>query len=283
MGTDSLNGNTLYREVERIDLNFKKFNDEFTEFNFAAEMINVIFRELIGKSIKVGTEPKWLYASSLMVFGSYQSWIIAYIMTCSGFHDIGLMSLRRAIEFVCYLSKVYKSDERAEIWMSKWNDVKKKKKFSSIFSIPQNYFTDEYEYLNELIALHDYASDFGVHGNYEVLADKCQQVKNSNEIVFTLQSFRKDIYSPVSMVLLSGYRILQSIEKRLKNNIENHDKISALFKELSKMIQKAKIKFAEIDFRGFIPREIWDAILSDDNTGLDSHFKSLKEKYSKNE
>lgn len=279
MSADFIRDNSLYQQVDQLISNFKKVNDKSPEINLAAEMVNKVFQQLITKELEFRGEPNWLYASFLMVFGSYQSWSNSYIMTCAGFHDIGLMALRRAIEFVCYLSKVYKSDERAEIWMSKWSEIEKRKKFLNKFSIPTKYFTPKYAHLKDLLVWHDYASDFGIHGNYEVLADKYQQVANSNEVVFSLQSIREDIYLPIGVILLTGYRILQSIIKVLKDFIKDYDEFSSFFDKLSEMIRQARLKNAEIEYRGSIPRDILDTINSDDNSVFEENFKKLKEKY----
>jgi hypothetical protein len=280
MDFDSLEGNTIYQEAAKIEEEFKEFNNTYTEINLAAEMVNVVFQQLKDELVSV-EKPKWLWVSGLMVFGSYHSWLSAYIMMCAGYDSIGLMSLRRAIEFICYLSKIHESDERAEIWLSKWNDPEKERKFSLIFSIPQKYFTAKYEHLKELLVLHYLASDFGAHGNHAALISNYKLARDTGETSFTLLSNRKDRYSPVGEVLLTGYRILQSIEKLLKDNIEDYDKFSSLLKELAEMIRKARIGTAEIAYQGNIPREILDAIISDDRSGLDPYFEELKEKYSK--
>lgn len=279
MNPDSFTYITFYQEVNQIKLNFKKVNDKFPEIYLAAETINNVYQQLMKKELEFRTDPKWLQASFLMVFGSYQSWSNAYIMTCAGFPDIGLISLRRAIEFVCYLSKVKNSDKRAEIWMSKWDNKEKRKKFISKFSVPKKYFTSKYEHLRGLLVLHDYASDFGVHGNYEVLVDKFQKVKNSNDLVFSLQSLRGDIYLPIGVTLLAGYRMLQSIIKVLKDYIKNSEGFSSCFEGLSDMIRKARLKTAEIEFEGHIPRYILNVINKDNNSVIEEYFEILKEKY----
>lgn len=137
MNSNLIKSHTLYREVNLIKENFKKVNNALPDVYLAAEFINDHFDQLIATSLKNDNPSDWQFASLLMVFGSHHSWIHAYINTSIGFSDLGWMSLRRSIEFVCYLSKVKDSNKRAKLWMSKGESLKNRKEFSNLFSVPK--------------------------------------------------------------------------------------------------------------------------------------------------
>ncbi|MBD3341416.1 MAG: hypothetical protein GF353_20085 [Candidatus Lokiarchaeota archaeon] len=280
MNSGLIKSNTLHREVEQLKLNFKKNNDAIPETYLAAEMISNTFDELITKNIEFKNASDWQYASTLMIFGSYQSWMNAYIMTCVGYYDIGLMSLRRSIEYVCYLSKIYQSDKRARIWMGKWDDNDNRKKFANKFSIPSKYFSQKYSHLMELLVMHDYASDFGVHGNFEVLTTKYKKDEKTGQLIFSFVSVRDNIELPIGMMLMAGYRILQSIISVLKDYINNYAEFSGFFDNLSKAVHQARLKSVQREYKGLVPREILDAINSDNREAFEDYFRKLKEKFS---
>jgi len=214
-----------------------------------------------------------------MMFGSYQSWMNSYIMTATGFNDIGLMSLRRAIEFICYLTKIYNDDERATLWIEKGRDVRKRKQFSNIFSVPQKYFSEKYKHLHHLLVLHDYASDYGSHANFEVLIDKYKSSKDSDNILVSLQSFREDISQTLGMTVLAANKILQSITGILKEKIHDFRKFEQNLEALKSQIKLLRKTFAENEFKGNIPREIAISIQEDSNVAYDEYFKRLTEQY----
>lgn len=269
--------NSIKKEIEKIESNFVLINNAWPEVYIAAESINSIFDQLITADLNFDKNQEWEYSSLLMVFGSYESWIISYIMTSSGFNDIGLMSLRRSIEYACYLSKINRSNERAILWTDKGKDIKIRKSFSSIFQIPHSYFNDKYSHLNHLLVLHDYCSDYGSHGNYETLVEKFKG--DNGKLVVSFQSLRNDLQNSVGFILVTGYAILKSIIITLKDNIRNYTIFDQKFDDLSSMIKKAKLELAKLEFGDNIPPSILKEISDDTNSALDIKYENLKNQY----
>lgn len=277
MERNQLLTHTLFKEVELIQSNFQKTNANLPEIYQAAEFINSVFDRLITQSLVPEEGSRWQRCAFFMVFGSYQSWINSYIMTATGFNDIGLMSLRRAIEVVCYLAKIYNDDERAALWIEKGKDISKRKQFSNIFSVPQKYFSDKYKHLHHLLVLHDYASDYGSHGNFEVLIDKYKGSKDSGNVIVSLQSLREDISPTLGMIVLAAYKILQSITIVLKEKILDSEKFEQNFEALKYQIKLLRKTSAEKYFKGNIPHEIAISIQEDSNVAYDEYFRKLVE------
>ena len=221
----------------------------------------------------------WQFASLLMVFGSHHSWIHSYINTSIGFSDLGWMSLRRSIEFVCYLSKIKDSNKRAKLWMSKGENLKNRKEFSNVFSVPKKYFNDKYSYLRALLVLHDYASDYGTHANFEVLMNKYDVDEGNQKYIVSFQDIKMNIDTSLGMVLLSGYRILQSIIRILESEIHNSNLFLKSFENASESIRKARLRIAEHEFNGNIPVEIVKIINSDNEEAIEEKYQVLKDSY----
>lgn len=270
---------TLYREVNLIKENFKKVSDALPDVYLAAEFINDHFDQLITISFKNDNPSDWQFASLLMVFGSHHSWIHSYINTSIGFSDLGWMSLRRSIEFVCYLSKIKNSDKRAKLWMSKGESLKNRKEFSNVFSVPRKYFNEKYSYLKTLLVLHDYASDYGTHANFEVLMNKYDVDEEKQKYIVSFQDIKKNIDTSLGMVLLSGYRILQCIIRILETEIHNYKVFSKNFENASESIRKARLKIADREFNGNIPVEVAKNINSDNEDAIEEKYQVLIDSY----
>jgi hypothetical protein len=277
MNSNLIKSHTLYHEVNLIKENFKKVNDELPDVYLAAEFINDQFDQLITTSLKNDNPSDWQFASLLMVFGSHHSWIHSYINTSIGFSDLGWMSLRRSIEFVCYLAKIKNSDKRAKLWMSKGESLKNRKEFSNVFSIPKKYFNEKYSHLKSLLVLHDYASDYGTHANFEVLMNKYDVDKINQNYIISFQDIKKNIDTSLGMVLLSGYRILQDIITVLETEIQNSKVFLKNFENASESVRKARLKIAEREFCGNIPIEVIKNINSDNKDAIEEKYQVLKD------
>ncbi len=269
--------NSINKEVEKIGKNFTLMNNAWPDVYIAAESINSIFDQLITTDLKFDGGQEWEYSSLLMVFGSYESWIISYIMTSSCFNDVGLMSLRRSLEYACYLSKINKSNERAKLWTEKWKDIKMRKSFSNIFQIPNKYFTNKYSHLHHLLVQYEHCSDYGSHGNYETLVEKFKS--DNGRLVVSFQSLRDNLQNSVGFILITGYTILKSIITTLKDNIRDYNIFDQKFDNLRSMIKKAKLELAKVEFGDNIPPSILKEISEDNNSALDTKYKSLRDKY----
>ena len=279
MTEHSVAANTFYQEVDRLKENFKKVNDACPATYLAAENLRSLWERVISRCLRFDGKVQWQYASSAMILGAFQSWVVSYIMTSGGFHDIGLMSMRRAIEFACYLAKVGKSDERAKLWLDKFESLDARKEFSSIFAIPRSYMNEKYAHLRPLLINYDYTSDFGTHGNFEVLAAKIQSEKKSSKIYLTLQDSGDNISISLGVVLLTGYRMILSILDSLRQTSEIPEEIENQRQSLTSMVHTARINSAILAHRGNPPKEILDAINTDDDSYVRETFAEMAAKY----
>jgi len=273
--------NSFYREVELMRSNFEKVNKGLPETYIAAETLRDLFEELIGKRLNLNTAVEWEYSSSLMLFGAFQSWVVSYLMTSVGFHDISLMSLRRAIEYTCYLAKIQSSNERAKFWLDKFDSQKTRKIFTSKFSVPEKYLTDKYIHLKHLLILYDYTSDFGTHGNFEVLVSKMRDDADNKRRFFILQDVDTSVSVSLGMILLLGYRILQSALFVLKQNIQDVEEFEKRIAPLSSMIKTARLKSANSEHDGNAPKDLLDAINEDTSSYTDEAYSELVLHYKK--
>ena len=147
--------NSLFKHAEWVKRNFDASNSRFSKTNLAAEMINNLLDQLYSQEFQAGQEKLCDASVKMMLFGTYQSWTYAYVLTSSGLSDIGLTLLRRAIEFVCYIAKIHQSDERARIWKDQIQNEDLQKEFKRSFRIPDTFFREKYRELRPLLICHD--------------------------------------------------------------------------------------------------------------------------------
>ncbi|NHZ85017.1 MAG: hypothetical protein GWP19_03950 [Planctomycetia bacterium] len=163
---------TLPFHLENVQNNFELLTKNYPNLYLASEQINDLFDQLFTERIKINAGDLWDYTSARMLFGAYSSWVYSFLMTASALNDIGLMLIRRSIEFVCYIAKIKNNNKRAELWIDKGDSGKNRKEFNFVFSIPMAYTSEKYMHLRPLLVWFDYASDFGTHGNLAALVTK---------------------------------------------------------------------------------------------------------------
>lgn len=269
---------TLPQHLEHAKNNLNSLIRKHPDLYLAAEQINDLFDQLFTERITINKGDLWEYASARMLFGAYSSWIYSFIMTATGLNDVGLMVLRRSIEFVCYISKIKNKNDRAELWINKSDSTKNRKQFNGIFSIPTAYFAPKYKHLRPLLVWFDYASDFGTHGNYAALVTKWKEEKENK---FTM-SFHD---SPERVPLSSGSSIkigsllIESIVIDLKDNLKNIEEIYERINTMKEIVKRAAIEVAESKYDGNIPLEILQSINNDDREALEKHFDDLMKRY----
>jgi len=238
-------------------------------------MINGLFDDLLRKEIEFDTGELWEKCSKMMVVGIYESWIFAYVLTGAGFSDIGLMALRRSIEFICYLSKIFNSNERAQLWMNQLNEKNARIKFAGSFKIPDAYFKDKYQHLKYLLVTYDLASSYASHANFDMLSQKRVEMKDINEIALSFMDKKKDVPHNLGYTMLSGYRLITTLlkifDKRLKRNPNFMNSIS----HLERMVKDARIEVANFEFNGNIARNIIDGINDNDTSFMEKQYKEL--------
>jgi hypothetical protein len=279
MAGSQLSSNTFYRDIDVIKTNFEGANKAFPDTYMAAEALRSLFEQMIEKYLSFDARIKWQYASSLLMFGGFQSWMISYIMSSARFHDISLMSLRRAIEYSCYLAKVHNSDERATMWLDKFESLDLRKKFSNELSIPQSYFTEKYAHLRPLLILYDYTSDFGIHGNFEALVSKFKDDETGYKRMFSLQNVDDHVAVSLGVILLSGYRMLRSMSYVLKSQIQKSSEFELQANAITSMIRTARLRSANAEYKGNVPKEVLDSINSDDDSYVQETFKEIIAKH----
>lgn len=277
--SDQIQNTSLPEHFRTIKRNFDSLIEQFPDFYLAAEQINDLFDQLFTERITIRNNELWEYASVRMLFGSYSSWTFSLLMTASGLNDIGLMALRRSIEFACYISKIKNSNKRAELWMSKSDNLDNRKQFNGVFSIPNAYFSYKYKHLSPLLIWYDYASDYGVHANYATLVEKW---KNDNEVNDFKMSFHD---SPERIPLSSfvtvqiGSFIIEVLIYDLNENLKDIDEFQKRIDVMKDIMRHARIEIAENEYDGHIPYEILKSINSEDSTAIDKYFKDLKSRY----
>lgn len=198
-------------------------------------------------------------------------------MTFAGISEVGLTSLRRAIDFVCYIAKIKKSDKLAEIWLSKRVDQEKLKEFKGKFNIPKAFFNDKYGHLKSLLVFHEFASEFGVHGNYESLVMKMRE--DPTQFSMSFHDKKEDAIRSAGTVAVLGCEMIDALvfdlKEMIKNNSDFLDKISFL-KQTAK---NARIEIYKKE-TGKLPDNILAAINKDDKSIINQAFEELKSKYS---
>ena len=58
--------------------------------------------------------------------------------------------------------------------------------------MPKKYFNEKYSYLKTLLVLHDYASDYGKHANFEVLMNKYDVDEGKQKYIVSFQDIKKE-------------------------------------------------------------------------------------------
>lgn len=254
---------TLYTHLDAIAGNVKLVNDNHPEIYQAAEMIRSIFDQAFTSELQLRHDVSWQFSTHIMVFAAYESWLYAYLLTSAGLEDIGYMAVRRAIEFACYIAKIYESDKRAELWQTQAKEEDARKEFSGIFSIPDAYRGKNYDHLREVLDIYELASDYATHANFEMISAKWQDMKNSKKLVLSFHDKPDRIPFALGTVMLTGYRILQSLIHQFNERIEYSNGFRNSLDALADMVRKARLLIANIDYKGNVPREVIEAINDD--------------------
>jgi hypothetical protein len=110
----NIHSSTLTHYLDVITKNFSAIKESFPKLYLAAEELNDLFDQLFTRRV-VPEEELWQQESLQMLFGCFSSWSHAFVMTAAGLGEHGMTSVRRAIEFVCYIAKINGSNERAAL------------------------------------------------------------------------------------------------------------------------------------------------------------------------
>ncbi|MFD1776995.1 hypothetical protein [Paenibacillus rhizophilus] len=265
---------SLDRFASLISENFNSFMKDFPLESQAAEAVHQGMysltndSEYINESISTGV-------TATLVFGAHSSWINAFNMTVSGHIDTGFSELRRAVEFTCYAAKIKGSDKRAEDWMKQRSDPQAMRRFSGQFRIPTAYTNEKFKYLRPLLVTYDMANYYGAHGNLETMAGK---IHTTDGLRFSYQADREIIYLVAPSCILSGYRILQSLDAILDNLVIRPQNFKSTKEYIEKSIRELRLDLANYRYQGRIPEDIRRFICMDDDTETNKMFDEMIEK-----
>ena len=212
-----------------------------------------------------------------LAFGAHSAWINAFNMTVAGYIDTGWSEVRRAGEFTCYASKVVNFQKRAQAWIKQRTDENARKLFSGTCQIPMAYTSDKYKFLRELLVAYDMANYYGAHGNLETLAGKYHYAE-ANGPMFSYQADREVVISVAGMMILNGYRILQSFRVILNDKLSKKDELDKLLKYVGKTIIEFRLDLAKVEYNNSIPDQITKYIIQDNRDETDKLFSELIER-----
>ncbi|MFQ5531787.1 MAG: hypothetical protein ACE5ES_04190 [Candidatus Nanoarchaeia archaeon] len=259
--------------------NFEILTKEFPKTIIAAEFINDLFDQIFGNRFTHDNQILWQYSVAQMLFGIHYCWLNYFIQTAQGYNDVGLMIGRRAIEYACYISKIVGREKYAILWNEKTVDKSKLNKFSAKFAVPQKYFASKYDHLNSLLVFHDYASEFGVHGNHTTLISKFRDAKYRNKISMSFQDNPKGIPHSCGVSIQIGSFIIDALLHDLKENIRDYDDFIKLVSIKKQIVSDAVIEAIKFTDGNVITKELLNSINNEDNSELISMYNELKAKY----
>lgn len=262
--------------------NFEILTKEFPKIIIAAEFINDLFDQFFGDRYKHDNQILWQYSTAQMLFGIHYCWLNYFIQTAQGYNDIGLMIGRRAIEYTCYISKIVGRDQYALLWNEKTIDKSKLQKFSAKFAVPQKYLSSKYDHLNPLLVFHDYASEFGVHGNHSTLISKFREAKYKNKISMSFQDTPKGIPHSCGVSVQIGSFIIDALMKDLKENIRDYEDFTKQVSVKKQIVHDAIIEAIKFTDGNVISKDLLDSINNEDKSELNKMYNELKGKYDEN-
>ena len=209
-------------------INFDALSNNFPKLFEAAECINDLVDQLYAERFQHDNQILWQFSTAKMLFGIHSCWINYFIQTAQGFNDIGIMIGRRAIEYTCFISKIKGRDSLAKLWNEKTVNKEKLSSFNNKFTVPQKYFTPKYSHLKPLLVFHNYASEFGVHGNHASLVTKFRGAEYRNKISMCFQDKPEGIpQSTITAVQIGSY-ILDALMIDLEENIREFNEFQTI-------------------------------------------------------
>jgi hypothetical protein len=274
---NTIQTSTLTHYLDVVTKNFNAIRESFPKLYLSAEVLNDLFDQLFTKRV-VPNEELWQQESLEMLFGCFSSWSHAFVMTAAGLGEHGMTSLRRAIEFVCYIAKVRGSDERAALWIERRENKENKRHFSSQFSIPRCYFTSDYAHLKPLLVWHNHTSDFGAHGNFATLVTK-RRDNSSGSLLMSLQDDPKGVPLSTGVCVQMGSFILDALMVDLQPLIKDNEEFQSRVSVFREMLKKAKAEIAKYEYKDQITPEIFKGFIEYDSSSLDEEYDKLRKEY----
>lgn len=163
---------TLSDFAEKSRANFDRFRTSFPDTFLAGESQNRLFNLLAEHLVIPKAGELWQEEIPAMLFGCSSSWAHSFTATATGLDEHGTTSIRRLIEFTCYIAKITRSKEKAKLWLNRRESKEDRLRFASQFAIRKSFLSEKYLHLRNLLVYYDHASDFATHANLTMLASK---------------------------------------------------------------------------------------------------------------
>ena len=271
---------SLFKHLEAIKTNSENMFNAFPQLYLSAESVSDMFDQLFVEQFQQLKGEPWEASVHKMIFGAHSSWLQGIIMTSAGFNETGLICVRRGIEYICYSSKINKSNEKNHIWLDRGLDDDKNKLFSNKFSIPSKYFTDKYLHLKALLVWHDYASTFGTHGNFATLVGKWDS-NIKDKVRMSFHDNREGVPISTGVAIRIGSFMIRALYEDFKNQLREPKIFEDRINSMSDIVNKARIEVLNFDTKGKTRFDDIIEIYGKDDPAIDDMYIKLKSKYVK--
>jgi hypothetical protein len=258
---------------ETIVRNLASFAKSFPRSFEAAQSLNSLVWDLYAKDLAPNPDDDCDPIVHHMIFGIVTGIEHALVMSAVGLDEHAMTALRRSIEFTCYISKIRRSDKRAKLWINRRNDANTAKQFSFEFGVPQAYLSPDYDHLRVLLVAYDHLSDFAIHANLAMLAQKHKELDDS--LVPRVFDETRDIPLQVAMTVYLGSIVIQSLMTTLKTMFLNYDDFLKKFAALESLIIQMKEETLQHEHKFGIEPEIIQQLQSNPSL-IDTKFQELK-------
>lgn len=264
--------------IKNNQINFNALSDSFPKLLEAAECINDLFDQLYAERFQHDNQVLWQFSTAKMLFGIHSCWINYFIQSAQGYNDIGIMIGRRAIEYTCFISKIKGRDSLAKLWNEKTINKEKLSSFNNKFTVPQKYFTPKYSHLKPLLVFHNYASEFGVHGNHASLVTKFRGAEYRNKILMSFQDSPEGIpHSTITSVQIGSY-ILDALLIDLEENIRDLNEFRTIVDGKNSIVDFAVNEVVKFTDENLDP-ELAEKLKDIEPGKIDELFNELRDSY----
>lgn len=272
---------SIFKHLEAIKTNSENLFKAFPLLYLSAESVSDMFDQLFVEQFQQLKGEPWEASVHKMIFGANSSWLQGVIMTSAGFNETGLICVRRAIEYVCYSSKIKNSNEKNIIWLDRGLDEDKSRLFSSKFSIPSKYFTEKYTPLKALLVWHDFASTYGAHGNFETLVGKWDS-SIKEKVRMSFHDDKEGVPISTGVAIRIGSFIIKAFYEYFKDQLRESENFLDKINLMLDIVNKARIEVLDFDSKGKTKFEDIKAIYGKEEPAVDEMYEKLKSTYIKN-
>lgn len=272
-------GPLILGHIEVIQQNSETTWKHFPKTAECAQAINQAMDSLLRNHIKPDHENVSQCLATMMTIGAFSSWVDACLLASAGRISSAFSSIRRGIEYTCYLAKAGKSKEVALAWISQVTDQDARRTFSVKCSIPLAYEAEKYRVLRPLIVCWETATNYGSHGNVEAQWHNFKRIE-ANEIMFTFECDAKTAAMTTGFMIMCGYRILQAVVQWTRPWTANAQHVEPILENVTLAVKEARLELASANFHGVIPEKAVQSIIEDliDETPFQKMIEAAKRK-----